>query len=424
MKVYMAHPTGNQFFRQLSLIMAQQGHLAGAATCINWNSGGLKCLNAVIPRKLRDELKRRAYSHVGCVRLRTHAFREIMRLAAHRLALNWLTAHEKGWFCVDAVYQDFDRWLATNLQSWNTGCDAVYAYEDAAEAIFTLAGRTNRLRIYDLPIAYWETGRSLMKEEAMRLPAWAGTLGGGIRDSGKKLQRKTRELELADIVVTPSQFVADSLPDWARSKRIVISPFGSPEAGPPREAGTKAASDRPLRVLFAGSMGQRKGLGDLFAAMNLLDSSAVELVVMGSPLASMEFYRTQFPNFTFEAGRPHAKVLELMRSCDVFCLPSIVEGRALVMQEAMSQGLPLIITPNTGGQDLILEGKTGFLVPIRSPESIAARISWFLENRERLPQMSRWAVQHASGYTWNAYGKVILEAVEGVISRPNEPTPK
>ena len=116
-------------------------------------------------------------------------------------------------------------------------------------------------------------------------------------------------------------------------------------------------------------MGQRKGLGDLFNAVKMLNTTNIELVVLGSPLAPLDFYKNEFQHFRYKSIRPNAQVLELMQSCDIFCLPSIVEGRALVMQEAMSQGLPIIITENTGGSDLVLEGRTGFLVPIRSPQS-------------------------------------------------------
>jgi len=125
----------------------------------------------------------------------------------------------------------------------------------------------------------------------------------------------------------------------------------------------------------------------------------------------MEFYRQQFGGFTHESNRPHNAVLELMRSCDVFCLPSIVEGRALVMQEAMSQGLPLIITPNTGGEDLIDEGVTGFLVPIRRADLIAEKIAWFAGNRSALPDMSRAAQIKAGQLSWARYGKTIADAI-------------
>ena len=59
-----------------------------------------------------------------------------------------------------------------------------------------------------------------------------------------------------------------------------------------------------------------------------------------------------------------------MMEHDALVLPSIVEGRALVQQEALSCGLPIIVTPNAGGEDLVEEGKTGHIIPIRSPQSI------------------------------------------------------
>ena len=128
----------------------------------------------------------------------------------------------------------------------------------------------------------------------------------------------------------------------------------------------------------------------------------------------LDFYRREYAGFTHEKGRPHAEVLALMRSCDVFCLPSIVEGRALVMQEAMSQGLPIVITPNTGGADLVVEGETGFLVPIRSPEQIAAKLAWLNQHRPELVAMKDKAAQHAAAYSWKRYGEVVVDAIRAL----------
>jgi glycosyltransferase involved in cell wall biosynthesis len=319
---------------------------------------------------------------------------------------------------MDAIYQDFDAAVARRLTSLQArhGANTVYAYEDGALATFKQAKKLGMQCIYDLPIAYWETGRHLMQEEAVRLPQWAPTLGGGIQDSAAKLARKTQELELADVVVTPSLFVRDSLPSWAQAKPTIMVPFGSPASATSALPTAAQRAGRPLRVLFVGALGQRKGLGDLMAAVQLLNRSDLELVLLGTPLAPLEFYRQQLPQLTYEPGRPHDQVLALMRTCDVFCLPSIVEGRALVMQEAMSQGLPLLITPNTGGEDLIEEGRTGFLVPIRSPEAIAEKLTWFLDNRTAIPEMGRLAQQLAARYTWDNYGAQVFNQLNELSS--------
>jgi glycosyltransferase involved in cell wall biosynthesis len=141
---------------------------------------------------------------------------------------------------------------------------------------------------------------------------------------------------------------------------------------------------------------------------------------MGSPIAPMEFYRAQYADFTYMPTRPHREVLELMRECDVLALPSIAEGRALVQQEALANGLPLIITENTGGEDLIVEGETGFLVPIRSPEKIAEKIAWLADNREVLPSMRLAALKKADEYPWQRYRDRVLGAIATTLASRQE----
>ena len=458
--IVVSHPTGNRNVRSVLASFYHHSLLSGfhstvaLSVSVRWPQ--------LLPDRFRAEFNRRRYDLPAAL-IHSHPSGELIRLLASRFGISSLVKHEVGRYCVDSVYHRLDVIVARSL---GPTIRATYAYEDGALATFNRAKELGMVRVYDLPIAYWETGRRLMMEESARLPQWAATLGGGVADSSAKLARKTRELELADMVVTPSQFVSDSLPDWARSsKRVVVSPFGSPEPlGEKLSAisfelkARRATKGAPLRVLFAGSMGQRKGLGDLFEAMRLLKRSDVELVVMGSLQAPMEFYRSEFPDFTYEPGRPHAQVLELMRSCDVFCLPSIVEGRALVMQEAMSQGLPLIITPNTGGADLVCEadqieakslelraksvdtevaeadssqltahgsqlpahcygrGPTGFLVPIRSPQVIAEAIAWFADHRDETHKMGRNAQVKADSYTWAAYGDNVVAAIRDLLA--------
>ena len=167
-------------------------------------------------------------------------------------------------------------------------------------------------------------------------------------------------------------------------------------------------------MLFAGALTQRKGLADLFEAMKLIDSNQIELVIMGSLLRPLSWYRERFAHFIYEPPRPHGEVLRLMQNCDVFVLPSIVEGRALVQQEAMACGLPVIATRNAGADDVIVDGETGFLVPIRSPEAIAEKISWCAANRSLVDGMGIAARKRAAEFTWRAYGESIVAAVRAL----------
>ena len=407
MSIIISHPTGNKNVRAVLEGLDTEGLLEEFHTTLlaDANASWIKLL----PKSFRNEWLRKTYP-VNSDKIVSHPILEIARMLFSRLKIKGPVRTEFGWASVDAVYHDLDEKVARRLSALNQKKDitAVYAYEDGALETFKTAKKLGIKCIYDLPIAYWETSLKLLREEADRLPQWAATLGGGTKTSQAKLERKTNELELADIVVCPGTFVRNSIPAWAQSKPIIMSPFGSPQ-GVYTPTFNPERKNKPLRVLFAGSMSQRKGLGDLFAAFRLLNTNKIELIVMGSLQAPMNFYRNEFKNFTYEPGRQHEKVLELMRSCDVLCLPSIVEGRALVMQEAMSQGLPVIITPNTGGEDLIIEGETGFLVPIRSASLIAEKISLLLDNRETVFEMGAMARKHALSYTWKKYHQQIIQ---------------
>src|SRR5438067_1324779 len=405
--ILLSHPFGNANVRAVLAALDGADRLGKFLTTLGWSNSS-PILQA-LPENVRREMMRRGYD-LPHYQIKTYPVREIVRLLATKFGLHWLTRHETGWASIDRVWTSLDEVAAKYLRENHERLkiDGVYAYEDCALRLFETARELGQRRVYDLPIAYWQTTQRLLLEEAGRYPEWEPTLGG-TRDSEKKLARKTRELELAETVICPSAFVLGSLPEQARlTKKCMIAPFGSPLHGTCESHRTR---EKPLRFLFAGALSQRKGLADLFAAMKLVKSSNLELVVMGSPILPMEFYRNQFAHFIYEPPRAHAAVLRLMGSCDVLVLPSIVEGRALVQQEAMASGLPLIVTRNAGGEDLIVEGETGFLVPPGSPRAIAEKIEWFFENRDKLPGMRVATRAKAAELTWRAYGDKILHAI-------------
>ena len=405
MKVVISHPTGNANVRAILNGLVEKNLLKNFFTTIAyfpgtiWSKLGIK------------EIEKRGFD----VRLKpftiNYPYREVFRILSGKAGFRYINTNEYSYFGIDSVYKSLDKFLCKKLP-FIKDADAIYGYEDGSFSSFKEAKRLGLKTFYELPIAYWETSRRLLNEEAARYPEWQTTLGGGITDSEEKLQRKTTELELADLIITPSQFVTDSLPAQTDRSKIIIAPFGTPYGSALITSIDKSQDlNRPLRVLFAGTLTQRKGLADLFKAIKLLNTRHVELVVLGTLMDNLAFYKKELPTFTYEVPRVHHEVLNLMETCDVFCLPSIVEGRALVMQEAMSRGLPLIITPNTGGEDLIND-ETGFLVPIRSPESIAEKINWFMENRFAVKEMGRSAYNHAVKYTWAKYSTTIIKALE------------
>ena len=156
---------------------------------------------------------------------------------------------------------------------------------------------------------------------------------------------------------------------------------------------------------------ERKSCELQLAAMKLLNRADVELIVLGTPLLPLAFYQRDYPGFVYEAVRPHRAVRQLMLTCDVLVLPSIVEGRAMVQMEALSCGLPIIVTPNAGAEDLIEQQRTGFLVPIRAPERLAEIIGWIADHPEWVDDVRPAVLEKARQSGWDRYTRKILAAV-------------
>lgn len=411
--ILLSHPTGNQNVRQALMAFHDTGLLAEFVTTVAVYDGNI--FDRLAKTKLGGYFERRRYKQELASITQQQPAWELFRMLASKLGIAFLARHEKGPFSVDSVYRNLDRFAAerVSILARKSGLSAVYGYEDGALEMFETAKGLGLKCIYELPIAYWRTARKLLDEEALRLPLWAPTLVGTL-DSEEKFVRKDREIELADVIICPSEFVRDSLPESVRkSKTVYVIPFGSPEVALANHP-TPEQISQPIKVLFAGSMTQRKGLADVFDAMKMLDPKQFELHVLGSPVADLNFYKQQYPAFTHHPPCSHAEVLKLMKSCDVFVLPSIVEGRALVQQEALACGLPIIVTKNAGAEDLVEDGKAGFLVPIRDPGAIAEKLEFLFRNRALLSEMKTAAHAKSQQVTWQNYRRGLVEVINNL----------
>ena len=316
---------------------------------------------------------------------------------------------------MDAVFRGLDRAVARRvpeLLRGPEGISGVYAYEDGAAATFRAARRQGLRCVYDLPIGYWTASEEIFAEEAEREPAWAPTLTG-LLDSAAKRERKTRELETADAIVVASSFTRRTLATLPSLRApIHVIPYGAPT--PPEAADARAergGGSRPLRVLFAGSLGQRKGLSYLLDAVDRLKGH-VELTLLGAktvhgcaPLDAAVRTHRWIPSL------PHAAVLAEMSRQDVLVLPSLFEGFGLVILEGMSRGLPAIATTHTGGPDVIDDGADGFIVPIRSADAIAEKLELLQREPARLAAMQDAARRKAAALTWEIYRRRVAAAV-------------
>ncbi len=399
--ITLSHPTGNVCVRHALAALGREGLLHSFYTTFAWNNNW----SPFLPARVRPAFERRSYP-IAWEKIKTQPFGELARLAHLPFAPS-----------IDDIYFDLDKRVAKELNAHyshpltpaaaRARPTAVYAYEDGAAQTFFAAKKLGIRTFYELPIGHTSAARKIFQEEALLKPEWAATLTG-LDDPPQKLARKNQELALADHVIVASSFTASTLAGLLRQNQpLSIIPYGAPEQKTfaPRPAAGK------LKVLYAGSLTQRKGLSYLFEAAGKL-SPYIELTLMGRPAAPCAALEKELKKYRHYPSLPHADVLELMRAQDILVLPSLFEGFGLVLAEALSCGLPIISTANTAAPDLIAEGREGFIIPLRTPDAIVEKLSWAISRRAELSAMQKAAYDRAKTLGWPDYEQKLINLIK------------
>lgn len=409
MKILMSHPTGNANVRAAAGGFSKADILAEFNTTIATFPGSI--LNKLSGFGPLSELRRRSFDPVLEHVTKIFPWREVGRIAASKAGIQRLTKHEAGIFSIDAVYQSMDRRVMKRILQANKRCiTAVYAYEDGALQSFIKAKEIGLQCFYDLPIGYWRTARRLLDQEREFWPDWATTLTG-FQDSEAKLARKDEELNLADRVFVASRFTAETLKEFPGTLGPVeVIPYGFPPVCAKRDY-SAFLGNRPLKILFVGGLSQRKGIANLFKAVESI-GSRVELTIVGRKVTNdCKVLNAALARHCWIPSMPHKDVLKLMQAHDVLVFPSLFEGFGLVITEAMSQGTPVITTERTAGPDLIQHGQNGWLIEAGSTESLKASIEELLYNPSVLAKVGREAMETALNRPWKVYGRELAESI-------------
>lgn len=88
----------------------------------------------------------------------------------------------------------------------------------------------------------------------------------------------------------------------------------------------------------------------------------------------------------------------------------------MVQPQAMACGLPLLCTTNTGGADLIVGGREGFVIPIRDVNAIKEKLLYLYEHQEECHEMGQAAKRAVQrGFTWNDYGDRMVQMFARIV---------
>lgn len=231
---------------------------------------------------------------------------------------------------------------------------------------------------------------------------------------------RLKAYEQADCILCPSEFVKRSfLRKGFAEERLLKVPFGFTLSGVPPQASNVSNQD-VFRVLYVGQLHYRKGLRYALEAFRKLKHPKKEFVIVGPKTTITGLERTVIPGGVVFTGALKGEALkEQYGKATVFILPSLEEGLALVQGEALSMGLPLLITTHTGGDDLITDGVEGFIVEPANAEALADRLQQMADDKALLQSLSQAALRAAQTLgSWDkAAQNLITQLTDKVRSR-------
>lgn len=157
-------------------------------------------------------------------------------------------------------------------------------------------------------------------------------------------------------------------------------------------------------ITFVGRLVKEKGIFDLLEAFKLLNNNRLKLLIVGDISQGSRDEKTKIvlekyknlENVIFTGYRKD--VNRILNVTDIFCIPSYREGMPRSIIEAMSMECAVIATNIRGCREEVVDGVTGFLVPLKSPHEIASKINKILSNEEDLRIMKEKGRKRAEKY--------------------------
>lgn len=125
------------------------------------------------------------------------------------------------------------------------------------------------------------------------------------------------------------------------------------------------------------------------------------------------YERYKSNNVFFKGSFPQGHLHKLYAQGSVFVLPSIADGFGMVVPQAMSCGLPVIVTENVGASDIINDGINGFIIPIRDVNALKEKLVFLYENPGICKDMGQNAYESVkSGWSWDSYGDRLVTNIK------------
>lgn len=410
-KIGVFHP-GTQHSWQTARALQSAGQLGWYATSIfyranHWPYRALPYLPEQLRGKLQAEFGRFYHPSLQPDAVRTFGLHEWIERGLSRAGLRRAAARVN--MAGNAAFAKSVCRLAAREP-----VDAVWGYDTSSADVFAFAKERGIARILDKTIGDPRVYNALMKEIYADYRPFFPSPDFAVPQAMIDLQ--DREYSLADGIVVGSAFCRDTIldplarPDLAG--KIEVLPYCYDDvffklaAPPPRP------KDRPVRFLFLGQAGPRKGIHLLLKAFARLPRNAATLTIVGQMQVPSATFRQYADSVTLISTVPRAAVADHLRDSDCLVFPTYFEGSPITIYEALACGCAIIQSKNS---NLDAIPKAGMALAQLDEDSVHAALMYAIDNRDVLAAWQQAAPPIAKSFTIAAYEKAVVAYLDKIL---------
>jgi glycosyltransferase involved in cell wall biosynthesis len=362
-------------------------------------------LAGFVPR-VQSRLMRRQSHGLPQDKIRVKPFWELTRFAVNAVC--------KSRYVEDKLFHlgrdSYDKWVASRLTSNLAG---VYGFEYGSLHTFRRAQSLGMRRFYDVPSPEHDFVENLLSEEFQHFEDLDSRYRKYIVSmQPQRTEWRRQELELADVVVAASQFTKHTyVQAGVPEAKVVVIPYGAPDPDP---AGFQGGSEtgQKCRFLWAGTFSVRKGAHYLLEAWRKgACGKHATLEIYGATTLPNEMTRALPDGVKLCGSIARDKLYTRYKQADALLFPTLCDGFGMVATEALSQGLPVVLTASAGAADFITHQENGLIITAGSADAIANAIEWCLDNRLQLQAMRQSAWKSVAGRGWDQYRRQIAKCI-------------
>ncbi len=231
-------------------------------------------------------------------------------------------------------------------------------------------------------------------------------------DTPEMQARKEEEMELADLIITCSDFHARTLRDQGfPSEKLRVIPLWVDASFWCSQGERRVPESGSLRVLYAGKINIRKGVPYLVQAASAC-GRAIELTIVGNMDDELRtFFKDYERNVKLVPACTKDELRNHFHANDLLVLPSLGDSFGFIALEAMACGLPVIVSENCG----VPVPDSSWRVPAMDADSIACRLTLYAENRDLIREHGAIAVNFAQHFTPGRYREEIKGLFKQVV---------